>query len=51
MTYHVEDLDDDQYVLLIGHLQAITEIVGIDPGYVEGLVDAVDDAVSLAGEE
>lgn len=51
MTYHVEDLDDDQYVLLIGHLRAITEIVGIDPGYVDGLVDAVDGAVSLAGEE
>ena len=47
----VYDLPDEEMSELVGLLDRVCDVVGINHGYIDGLLDAVDAAVEIAGDD
>lgn len=47
----VYDLPDEKMSELVCLLDRVCDVVGINHGYIDGLLDAVDAAVEIAGDD
>ena len=47
----VYDLPDEKMSELVVLLDRVCDVVGINHGYIDGLLDAVDAAVEIAGDD
>lgn len=51
MATYLEDLDGDDDLKVDLLLREVCDLVDLDPAYVDGLRDAVDNAVAIANDD